>query len=200
MTDVIDDIDATQMIGSEGSSTLDARAEARAARDRSLGKVAQTDDPVQPPAPVHKRTTDRFLGSLGLFLLRLVLAGIIGIHGYQHVTSVNTFTDFLAKVGLPSAHYLAWGIGIAEMLAAVALLFGLLTRIAGLGVCALMVGALVKVMWGAANPFHSGVSGFTGELELMLAAVGFVIFCLGAGRWSIDGSFRATRQRNKAGV
>lgn len=198
MTNVIDSTEQTRLIDPEG---YDAdRAEARAARDRSLGKVARPDEPVQPPAAVHRRVTDKFFGSLGLFVLRLVVAGIIGIHGYQHLTEVNAFTDFLTKVGLPSPHYLAWGIGAAEMLAAVALLFGVLTRVAGLGVCALMVGALVKVMWGAANPFHAGQTGFTGELEVLLAAVGFVILCVGAGRWSIDGSFRSARQRAKAGL
>ena len=175
-----------------------AREEARAARDRSLGKVHGAAEPVPAPPVLVKRTTDRFLGSLGLFVLRLVTAAVMGVRGYQHLIDIPGFTDFLTRAELPYPTYLAWGIGIAEVLAAVSLLFGLLTRAAGLGIAVLMVGALARVMWGAVNPFQSGVPGFIGETELVLAGVGFLFFCLGAGRWSIDGSIRAGRQKSRA--
>lgn len=169
------------------------RAEQRAARDRSLGKVERpANEPVTMPQR-HPRTTDRFFGSLGLFLLRLVTAGIIGVHGFQKLTDINATTDFFTQVGVPSPHYMAWGVGIAEVAAALALVFGILTRVAGLGVAAIAVGALVMVKWGKVNPFQHGVAGFTGEFELLLAAVGVVITLLGAGRWSVDGSIRAGR-------
>lgn len=176
------------------------RAEARAARDRQLGKVAQPATPAAPPPVRHKRTTDKFLGSFGLFVLRVVTAGILGVHGYQHITDINGFTSYIAKVGLPSAHYFAWGIGVAEIAAAAAILFGFFTRVAGVGVAALGIGILAKVMWGAANPFQSGVPGFTGELELLLAAVGILLFSLGAGRWSIDAGVRLGRQQSRDGL
>ncbi len=127
-----------------------------------------------------KRTTDGFFGSLGLFLLRLVVAGDMGVRGYQHLTDIQAFTDFLTRAELPSPTYLAWGIGVAEILAAVSLLFGLLTRVAGFGIAALTIAALARVMWGAVNPFQPGVPGFIGELELVLASVGIVLLCLGA--------------------
>ena len=175
-----------------------ARDEARAARDRTLGKVSGPAEPVAAPPVVVKRTTDRFLGALGLFVLRLVIAAVMGVRGYQHLTDIPAFTAFLTRAVIPYPHYLAWGIGIAEVLAAVSLVFGLLTRVAGLGIAALMVGALARVMWGAVNPFQHGVPGFVGELELVLAGVGVLFFCLGAGRWSIDGSVRAGRQKARA--
>lgn len=175
-----------------------AREEARAARDRSLGKVSGSAEPVAAPPVVVKRTTDRFLGSLGLFVLRLVTAAILGVRGYQHLTDIAAFTDFLTRAELPYPGYLAWGVAIAEVVAAVALVFGLLTRAAGLGIAVLCVAALARVMWGAVNPFQAGVPGFIGELELLLAGVGFVLFCLGAGRWSIDGSVRAGRQKARS--
>lgn len=174
------------------------RARERAERDRSLGKVAVADgpDPVAPVVP--KPTTDRFPASLGLFLLRLVTGAIMAIHGVQKLTDIAGTEAFMTSLNLPSPHWMAWGVGVAEVLAGVALVFGLLTRLAGLGVAAVAIGALALVKWGKHNPFVSGQPGFTGEFELLLAAVGLALMLLGAGRWSIDGSFRAARRRAKA--
>lgn len=174
------------------------RAQDRAARDRALGKVptSSAPDPVLPA--VHKPTTEKFFPSLGLFLLRLVTAGIMGVHGFQKLTDITGTEGFMSSLGLPSPYYMAWGIGIAELLAAVALVFGLLTRVAGLGIAALSIGALAMVQWGAGNPFQSGKAGFVGELELLLAAVGLTLLFVGPGRWSIDGQIRANRRKNKA--
>ena len=59
-------------------------------------------------------------------------------------------------------------------------------------------GALAFVQWGAWSPFVPGQPGFLGELELLLAAVGLTLMLVGAGGWSLDRSFRAGRQRDKA--
>ena len=53
------------------------RAEERAARNRSLGVVDHSNEPAAYATPVPKPTTDKALPSLGLFLLRLVIAVII---------------------------------------------------------------------------------------------------------------------------
>lgn len=173
------------------------RAHQRAERDRALGRVRTPagPDPVRPEIP--KPTTHKFLPSLGLFLLRLVTAGIMGIHGYQKLNNISGTEAFMTSLNLPSPAYLAWGIGIAEILAAVALVFGLLTRVAGLGIAALTIGALALVQWKAGNPFETGKPGFTGELELLLAAVGLLFLCIGAGRWAIDGQISANRRKAK---
>ncbi|MEL4503644.1 DoxX family protein [Luteococcus sp. H138] len=177
----------------------DLRAHQQAERDRALGRVRTTGpDPVRPEVP--KPTTHKFLPSLGLFLLRLVTAGIMGIHGYQKISDLSKTQAFMTSLNLPSPTYLAWGIAIAEILAAVALVFGLLTRVAGLGIAALTIGALALVQWKAGNPFEAGKPGFAGELELLLAAVGILLFCVGAGRWAIDGQLSANRRKAKSEI
>ncbi len=200
-----DDYEQTEMISENDDAaareTEDAlmRAEEQAARDRRLGKVDRpTSTAVAEPA-APKRSTDKFSGALGLFLLRLVTATIMGVRGVQKLTDIPATEAFLSKVGLPQPFYFAWGLGVAEVLVAVALLFGLLTRIAGLGVAAIAIGSLTFVMWGAVNPIQEGVAGFIGELEVLLAAVGVLFLLLGGGRWSIDGSMRSRRAKAKAG-
>lgn len=182
-----------------GDDSARLREEAQAARAKALGKV-EPGQPVAAPPVAQKRVTDKFFGSLGLFALRLVAAAVLAVYGYQHLSDIGSFTDYVTKVGLPSPHYLAWGIAICEVLGAVALLFGALTRVAGLGLAALMVCALVFVKWGAVNPFQAGTAGFIGELELVLAGLGLAILCLGGGRWSIDGSVRIGRERARAAL
>jgi len=92
---------------------------------------------------------------------------------------------------------LALVVGAAEVAVAIALVFGLLTRLAGLGVALIHTGALVFVLWGPWNPFQPGLTGFTGELELLLAAVGGLLLLVGAGGWSVDRAFRARRDADK---
>lgn len=171
------------------------RAEEKAARDRQLGKVERDRGP-EPAAPVvHKPTTDKFAASFGLFLLRLVTAGIMGVHGVQKLTNIAGTEAMEKAAGVPYPHWAAWTNGVAEVLIAVALLFGLFTRLAGLGITIITTLALVMVLWRHQNPFKSGQSGFTGELELLLAGVGLAIFFLGSGRWAIDGQRRSNKRR-----
>ncbi|WP_203567834.1 DoxX family protein [Aestuariimicrobium ganziense] len=174
------------------------RAEAHAERQRRLGVVTPAAEPEPARVVAGPRITDRFLGSLGLMLLRLVTAGIMGIHGFQKLTTIEETTDFFGRVGLPQPGLWAWGVGIAELLAAVALVFGFAVRLAGLGIAAIAIGALTLVHWGAHNPFRAGESGFVGELELLLAAVGLSFAALGGGGWGIDAGMRRGRARRRA--
>ena len=176
------------------------RDEADRQRKKKLGVVTPTADetPLAPARP-PKRTTDKWFGSLGLFVLRLVTAAILGIRGYQMVTDIPGTRDLLAAINMPYLEYFPWALAIAHLLAALALVFGFGTRVVGLCVTALAVCVLALVKWGTVEIFQSGVPGFVGELEVLLAAVGFTLFTLGGGRWGLDGSIRDTRLRNKYG-
>ncbi|WP_052462700.1 DoxX family membrane protein [Nigerium massiliense] len=177
-------------------------AERRARRDAREAALAPARQPEQELAPVTTtqvvRTTDTFWGSLGLFLLRAVTAFIMGVHGAQKLLNRSAATDLFSNTILPYPRYLALGVGVLEVLIAVALLVGLLTRLAGLGVTLVTGGALALVLWGAWSIFQPGQSGFIGELELLLAAVGLLLLFLGGGGWSLDRAFRRRRAQTKA--
>lgn len=181
-------------------------AERAARREARLVALAATAPaPVVPPAPVviHKRTNDKFLGSLGLFVLRLVVAGIFAVRGLNIVTDLPAAQEMIAKTIIPEPYVMAIVLGVASLLIALALLLGVLTRLAGVGVIAIAGGALAFVMWGDWNIFlpgnpDPGQPAFLGEFELLLATVGLAFICLGAGGWSLDRSYRAGRERGKA--
>jgi len=134
-------------------------------------------------------------GGLDATVLRIVLGGVILPHGLQKTlglfggpgfgASVDMFTQDL---GLP--HGLAVTAIVGETLAAAALVVGLLTRLAALGVLAVMVGAIVLVH--APHGFFMNWSGQQqGEgFEYHLLAIGMALALVirGGGAASLDRS------------
>jgi uncharacterized membrane protein YphA (DoxX/SURF4 family) len=176
-------------------------AERAARRDaRTTALAASAPVPLVAPEPVivHKRTNDKFWGSVGLFLLRLVLAAILAIRGLNLLTDIPAAQASFAKTIIPYPEIMAIVTGVAALLIALSLVLGLLTRLAGLGIALIGGGALAFVYWGNWSPFIAGRPGFLGDYELLLAAVGVLLLCIGAGGWSLDRSVRAGRERNKA--
>ncbi len=186
---------------SEEERRLNAeRAARREARQAAL--AAADAPPPPPPAPVvvTRRTTDTFMGGLGLFLLRLVVAGIMAVRGLDILTDLPTAQAEFAKTVIPEPGIMALVTGVASLAIAVALVFGLLVRVAGLGVLLIAGGALTFVLWGAWSPFVDGRPGFLGELELLLAAVGLLFVTLGGGGFGLDRGFRKSREKDRLGA
>lgn len=167
---------------------------ATAARPESHGATASSALPVRTETVrVTERSTDRFVGALGLFLLRLITAAITGIHGLNHLLNLPATAQMLEGTVLPMPGVLAVVLGAAEVAIAIALVFGLLTRVAGLALAVLAGVSLAFIQWGPWSPFTPGQPGFAGELELLLLGVGLLFLCVGGGGWSIDHGFRARR-------
>jgi uncharacterized membrane protein YphA (DoxX/SURF4 family) len=189
-------------LGIEEQRLAAERAARKEARDAALAASAPVPL-VAPVAPVVvKRTTDGFFGSLGLFLLRLVVAAIFAIRGLNMLTDLAGTQQLFAQTVIPEPAIMSIVTGVACLLIALALVLGLLTRVAGLGVALIAGGSLAFVQWGAAwspmLPAQPGQPGFLGETELLLAAVGILLLCVGGGGWGLDRSFRSSRAADKA--
>ena len=89
-----------------------------------------------------------------------------------------------------------WVLGICECVAAVCIILGLFTRVAGAGVIAITVLALAFIFWGSFAIFKT--MGFKGELELLLAGCGARLLILGAGGWALLAAFRHSSAAAKA--
>ena len=175
----------------------------RAEREAALGKRRRRDDkadaqtaPTAPPRP--PRTTDKAFGSLGLFVFRLVIAGVMALHGVAKVLDIQGTIGMVEGTLLGQmtgqGMILGYALAIGELLIAVALLFGLATRFAGVGLMAITIMALVFVHW-TGNPFNGYE--LDGEVPLILAGVGFLFLCVGAGGWSADRALRRNRAQRK---
>ena len=186
-------------LSEEAQKLAAERAARKEARDAALAAAAPAPVVAPEPVVIKHRTNDKFFGSLGLFLLRLVVAGIFGLRGYQMLGDLAATQERFASTLLaPYAQILAVVVGSIHLAIALALILGALTRVAGLGVALVAGGALAFVWWGPWSPFVAGQPGFLGELELLLTVVGLLLLLIGGGGWSIDRSFRSARARDKA--
>ncbi|SER76707.1 Uncharacterized membrane protein YphA, DoxX/SURF4 family [Propionibacterium cyclohexanicum] len=174
------------------------RARERAERDRRLGTVHPEEQQADVVAPtIPKPTTDRFAGSVGLFVLRLVTAALVGVYGFQALTQRQPVIDTVARIGVPQANLVSWGFAGLLLLVALMVLFGFGTRVAGFVMAALAVVSLVFVKWGAFNPFRAGQAGFSGDIDLLLVGIGWALLFVGAGGWSLDAGMRRSRAKSK---
>ncbi len=174
--------------------------EQRAERERLLGTVrTQEEGPTVVTVPGRTvRSTDKFAGAFGLLVLRIVLAAIIGIRGYQKLIDIGGTADFF-KTQIPESYatYAAWGVGIAEVVCAAFLLVGLGTRYAAGLVAAIGVAFITLFYWGAFNPFEGYSQGFSGEFQLLVVAAALTLCFLGSGRIGIDANYRLGKERAK---
>ncbi len=195
---------ATRGKGSDETSVIAAdddprqRAAEREERDRQLGTV-QPLSSAPAVTPHALPTTYKAFPSLGLFLLRIVTAGILGVRAVMHGLDIAAVQKIWADHSMFTAEAptLAWVQVGLEAAIAVMLFFGLGTRIAGALLAGLAGSLLAFTLWGAGNPFQQGLDGFIGELQVLLAAVGIFFLTTGGGRAAIDGTIHKSRVERK---
>ncbi|MFN4150907.1 MAG: DoxX family protein [Candidatus Sericytochromatia bacterium] len=123
--------------------------------------------------------------STGLFLLRLILAIVFIAHGGQKVFGLfggyglEGTANFMATLGIPK--FLSYIASLTEFFGALAVLIGLLTRPAALGLAITMIVGILKAH--LAGGFFAP-NGF--EYALTLAFIATTVFLLGAGKYSVD--------------
>lgn len=131
--------------------------------------------------------------SIGLLLLRIILGVVFFAHGAQKVLgwfggyglagTVGYFKN-VVKIPIPIA-YLG---PFVEFLGGIALVFGVFTKVAALGILIMMIVATLKVHF-PQGFFLTGKGDGKGqgyEFALTLAVISLVLVLLGGGIYSID--------------
>ena len=150
-------------------------------------------DDTKPAAGGMKGVLFGTRNEFALLLLRLTLAVVIFPHGAQKVLGWfggygwdGTMGYLTGTIGLPAA--LAALVILIEFLGPVALLLGFCTRLAALGVLAVMVGAIQTVH--RANGFFMNWTGKQAgegfEYHLLAIGIGIALALLGGGALSVD--------------
>lgn len=131
---------------------------------------------------MHTATTTR--ADLGLLLIRLAAGVTFAAHGAQKVfvSGIGAVAQGFGGMGLPMPGVIATLVSFGELLGGIALVAGLLTRIAGAGLTIIMLGAIVHVH--LKNGFFANNGGI--EFPLVLAACASGVALAGAGRFSVD--------------
>ena len=121
--------------------------------------------------------------SLGIALVRIITGVIFIAHGYMKffVMGMPGTTGFFTQVGIPAPGIVAPLVATLEVAGGIALVLGLLTRLAALGLAINMLGAIffVRLEGGFFAP-----NGAEFEILLFVACVALVI--AGAGALSVD--------------
>jgi putative oxidoreductase len=119
----------------------------------------------------------------GLALLRLALGTIFIAHGAQKlfVFGLAGVTGAFGQMGVPMAGFFGPLVAVVEFLGGIALVFGLLTRVASLGLAINMLVATVLVHLPAGLFLPNGY-----EFTLSLLAATTLLTLTGAGAYSVD--------------
>ena len=121
--------------------------------------------------------------NIGLAIVRLVVGTIFIAHGGQKlfVYGLDGVAGGFAQMGVPFASVMGPFIGFVEFFGGIALIIGLLTRLASFGLFATMLGAMVLVHLPAGFFAPQGI-----EFPLSLAGSALMLVVTGAGAYSVD--------------
>ncbi|MEZ0375018.1 MAG: DoxX family protein [Candidatus Sericytochromatia bacterium] len=127
-----------------------------------------------------------------MLILRLLLGAVFIMHGSQKVFGwfdghgLAGTAEMMAKMGTPAI--LAYLASFTEFFGGLALVFGLLTRMAALGIMCVM-----SVAIGQVHLSHGFFAPQGFEFPMTLGVIALVIFLLGPGRFSLDALFKRRR-------
>lgn len=129
-----------------------------------------------------------------LALLRLVVGTVFIAHGAQKLFQYGLagVAGSFGQMGIPMAEIAGPAAAFVEFFGGVALVLGLLTRLAGVGLAITMLGAIFFAH--LAQGFFAQNGGY--EFPLTLAAATAALALAGAGRWSLDALIAQRRGRS----
>lgn len=132
-----------------------------------------------------------WIGSVAFLLLRLAMGAAFIFHGWPKIQNPMGWMGPDAAVPAIFQGLAA----LAEFGGGIALILGLLTRLASLGIGTNMAVALGLVHLPHGDPFVNPAGGQSFELAAIYLACAVLFFLLGPGRFSVDAVLFRPRQR-----
>jgi putative oxidoreductase len=136
-------------------------------------------------------TTSRRLDA-GLAVLRVIAGIVFAAHGAQKlfVYGFGGVTGAFGQMGVPLPGITGPLVALVELLGGLALVFGLLTRLAALGLSVVMLGAILMVHLAGGFFLPNGV-----EFALALFGAAAALALTGPGEFSLDAVLGRRRTR-----
>ena len=123
------------------------------------------------------KSVSNSLASFGLLVLRCAIGAMMLTHGLAKLSNFSALSQTFDPIGMGGVLSLSLVI-FAEVFCSIALILGLLTRLAAI--------PLIVAMCVAAFVTHAGQPFTAKELALLYLTFYSVIFMIGPGRYSID--------------
>jgi len=129
---------------------------------------------------------------VGLAVLRVITGIVFAAHGGQKlfVHGFEGVGGAFGQMGVPLPGVTGPLVALVELLGGLALIFGLLTRLAAFGLSVVMLGAILMVHLAGGFFLPSGV-----EFALSLFGVAVALALIGPGRFSLDAVLGRRRAR-----
>lgn len=119
-----------------------------------------------------------------LLIARIVLGVILIAHGWDkfQITGLEGITGFFDSIGIPAAAVAAPVVAFLEVIGGILLIIGAFTRITGIVMTLIMLGAAIFAH------ISQGIFVSNGGWELVgaIGAGTLILAAVGAGRWSVD--------------
>ena len=114
----------------------------------------------------------------GLLLVRVALASVFVVAGYQKLTGLSAVTGFFESVGIPAAGAVALLVAIGEFFGGLGLLVGVLPRFSAAVLALVMAVSTITVAWPEGGWQRA-------RLDVVLGLASLAITVAGAGRWTL---------------
>ncbi|RSZ64337.1 DoxX family protein [Corynebacterium hylobatis] len=119
-----------------------------------------------------------------LLIARVILGVILIAHGWDkfQITGLEGITGFFDSIGVPAAAVAAPLVAFLEVVGGILILIGAFTRITGIVITLIMLGAAIFAH------IAQGIFVSNGGWELVgaIGAGTLILAAVGAGRWSVD--------------
>lgn len=138
--------------------------------------------PARTPMPLFRPASPTQL-SAGLLALRVIAGVVFAAHGAQKVFvyGFDGVAGAFDGMGIPMAGLVGPLVALVELFGGLALVAGLLTRLAAAGLAVVMLGAVLIAHLAAGFFMPNGY-----EFALTLFGAAVALACTGAGRFSLD--------------
>jgi putative oxidoreductase len=123
-------------------------------------------------------------------LLRLALAAIFTYHG-ANLIKADWGASWMNSMPEPAPAPLQLAVAWGELIGGIAMLLGFLTRVAALGLIAIMAGAIYRMHW----PYGFDIAKHGYEYNMLIIAVCLALVLMGPGNIAVDRFFRIRRRQ-----